>query len=366
MKLLHRFFGPHHHRNAIHNLEYLQSLLSGRPFPVWAYILLTRKCNLTCSYCYVTEDKLKEMGLSTPKKEMDLSELKYTVDKLASMGTRWISFFGGEPTLRKRELLKVIEYASKSKQIFTQLPTNAFLLKDETYVENLGQAGIGLIDVSLDSVARFDASKKDLYHREEVFETLFRGRERHRYGIKTNLVLTKGNLDQLTPVMDFADRHNIIISIRLAFRPPIKPTGWKEETDVFFSSDPEDVKMVDDAANTILQRKADGIVTTEPNEYYHAMKRHVRGEAGIWKCDAGKHHLTIDSDGAIMQCSVLLDGLGTTVFELDKRYFEKLENAIEDNLRKCNDNCLAAAYFCSRHYRNNPTSIFAQGFLEKL
>lgn len=305
------------------------------------------------------------MGITAPSKEMSLPELKVAVDKLASLGTRWISFFGGEPTLRRPELLGAIEYASKSKQIFTQLPTNGFFLKDKTYVDDLGRAGVNLLDISLDSLTRFDVSKKDIFHREGLFETLFHGRDKYGYGIKTNFVLTKQNINQLEPVLEFANRNDIMISIRLAFRPPIRPSRWKEEADLYFDDNPNDIGLVDKAVETILKWKEGGCVTTEPSAFYRAMKKYVRGESKIWACDAGKNHITIDSDGTVMQCAVLLDGLGITVFDLDQGYFEKTRTIVKKNLAVCNDDCLAAAYFCAQHYRKHPLSIFRQGFLAK-
>lgn len=345
------------------NMNTAASLLLRRPFPLWAYILLTRRCNLPCSYCYVTKAKFKQFGLKGASEEMTLTQLKQAIDKLFELGTRWVSFFGGEPTIRRNELIGSIEYASIEKGMFTQLPTNGLFLKDESYVDDLGSAGIDLVDVSLDSLARFDASRKDFYHRQGVFETLFEGRKKYGYAIKTNFVLTKVNIDQLVPVMNFAHLNHIMLSIRLVFKPPVRPLGWKEEENLYFDKTRQDVRLVDEAVNTILKKKAAGYVTCEPNELYDAMRKYVRGQPALWKCDAGKYHLTINNDGTIMQCAVLLDMLPMHVSELDDRYFEKIEARVKKNLAICNDHCLATAYFCSQHYRTDPISFFEQGFL---
>lgn len=303
------------------------------------------------------------MGLDGASNEMTLTQLKQAIDKLFELGTRWISFFGGEPTIRRNELIGSIEHASMKKEMFTQLPTNGLLLKDQSYVDDLGRAGIDLLDVSLDSLARFDSSRKDIHHRQGLFETLFEGRKKYGYAVKTNFVLTKANIDQLIPVMEFANQNNIILSIRLVFKPPIRPPAWKEEDNLYFDNSPDDIRLVDEAVNIILEKKAAGYVMSEPNEFYDAMRKYVRGQHSLWKCDAGKYHLTVNNDGTIMQCAVLVDMLPMHVSELDERYFERIESEVSKKLAMCNDNCLAAAYFCSQHYRKHPLSFFEQGFL---
>ncbi len=360
-----RFFSSRNRKKAIGCLQAMEKLLLGRIFPLWAYILITRRCNLSCSYCYVTEDHLKKMGLKYPQKELNLSQLKQSVDKLHEFGTRWVSFFGGEPTVRRKELVGIVEYASKEKNIFTQLPTNGFLLGDKSYVDELGCAGIDLIDVSLDSLFRFDLSKKDLFHRPDLFENIFEGREKYGYTIKTNLVLTKTNVDQLEPIMEFANDNNVLLSVRLALNPPIPPQGWTGDCGFYFTDREEDHQIVDRAVDYVLRKKDEGYVTTEPAEYYQTMKNYIRAVPGVWKCDAGKYHLTVDSDGTLMQCALLLDGLGLNILDLDKNYFSDIESKVKSNLTQCNDRCLAAAYFCAQHYRKNPLSIFKQGFLQK-
>jgi len=216
---------------------YVQSLTSRNPFPVWAYIFMTRDCNLACSYCYVTKAKFEEMGIKGASDDMGIDELKQAVDKLLELGTKYVSFFGGEPTVRRKELVEIIRYASFEKDMFTQLPTNGTLLAREGYIDDLGRVGIDLMDVSLDSLGRFDSSKKDLYHRESLFDNLLEGREKHSFAIKTNYVITPKNPEQLEGILEFGRSNRIIVSIRLAMKPPITPPDWTEPQSTYFSSD---------------------------------------------------------------------------------------------------------------------------------
>ena len=342
---------------------YTQSLISRNPFPVWAYIFMTRDCNLACSYCYVTKTKFEEMGIKGASDDMNIDELKQAVDKLWGLGTRYVSFFGGEPTIRRRELVEIVRYASFDKSMFTQLPTNGTLLKHEGYINDLGRAGIDLIDVSLDSLARFDESRKDMYHRESLFDNLLEGREQHGFAIKTNYVITPKNPEQLEGILEFGKNNGIIVSIRLAMKPPITPPNWTEPQGIYFSSGGEDTQLIDDLANKIIEKKKEGYAVSEPVEFYEAMKKWIRGEKDFWKCDAGRYHLTINNNGMVMQCALLTDDLGLHFRELDRDFAKKLQRQVDENLARCNDNCLAAAYFCGQHYRRHPQSLFRQGFL---
>lgn len=340
------------------------SIFNKNPFPIWAYIFVTRKCNLSCDYCYITEEKFKEMGIGGASNDMDIDELKKAVDKLWGLGNRYVSFFGGEPTIRRRDLVEIVRYSSFEKQMFTQLPTNGTLLKREGYVNELGEAGIDLMDVSLDSLGRFDQSRKDSYHRESLFTRLLEGRRKHGFAIKTNYVITKKNTDQLERILEFGKENGFIVSIRLAMKPPIIPLNWKEENGLYFSTSPEDVEEVDRIADRVIQRKKQGYVVGEPIKFYEAMKRLVRGEKDFWQCEAGKHHITISNDGMVIQCEMLTDNFGIHFSELTPQYAQNLREQVNKNLARCNDNCLAAAYFCGQYYRRHPLSLIKEGFVK--
>ena len=129
----------------------LPSFLKSRfsPVPLWTHIYVTRKCNLNCKYCFVKDQK---------KTELDGKGLINVIDKLYALGCRFISFFGGEPTIRK-DFVDMVEYANR-KGMFTHMTTNGILLTPD-YINRLGKAGIDIVNLSVDSVFEFDYSNKD-------------------------------------------------------------------------------------------------------------------------------------------------------------------------------------------------------------
>ena len=140
----------------------LFSLIRSRLFeePFWVLFFLTRKCNLNCKYCFVKDNKSKDLSTG---------EVKQVIDKLYSLGIRAIAFFGGEPTIRK-DFCEILKY-SVNKGIFTYFTTNGVLL-DKKYIEKIGETGVDFIELSVDSVFKFDDSKKDYARSKEVLKQL--------------------------------------------------------------------------------------------------------------------------------------------------------------------------------------------------
>lgn len=93
------------------------------PFSVgWA---ITNKCNLQCVHCNMNSGKeLKE--------ELSTGECLKVIDELSLNNVQKISFFGGEPLVRK-DFFEIANYAIK-KGIFVSFTTNGLLI-DENMIE---------------------------------------------------------------------------------------------------------------------------------------------------------------------------------------------------------------------------------------
>ncbi len=79
---------------------------------------ITFRCNLRCLYCASCE---------APHEELDTREVLSGLDALWGLGTRWITFGGGEPLMR-RDMGEILRY-SCSKGYQTYLSTNGWFLK---------------------------------------------------------------------------------------------------------------------------------------------------------------------------------------------------------------------------------------------
>jgi MoaA/NifB/PqqE/SkfB family radical SAM enzyme len=94
----------------------------GRDVPVMMLISLTSRCNLSCSGCYMQQRK----GRDEP--EMRFGELMSVIAQAETLGISVISFVGGEPLLRRRDLFDIVR--SFPRILFT-LSTNGLLIDED-------------------------------------------------------------------------------------------------------------------------------------------------------------------------------------------------------------------------------------------
>jgi MoaA/NifB/PqqE/SkfB family radical SAM enzyme len=91
-------------------------------------------CNLNCNVCYAPKRNIEEIPSD---------ELKETI---RSFDGTYVSLAGGEPTMRD-DLLDIIRFTIKNKKI-PVLVTNGIKLADMSYVKNLEDAGLRLVNFS--------------------------------------------------------------------------------------------------------------------------------------------------------------------------------------------------------------------------
>ncbi len=121
--------------------------------PMYAQVVITDDCNLTCTYC----DEYTPGGPSVP-----LHELKARVDKLDELGVLVYDFLGGEPLMHP-DLHRVLAH-TKSKRggsnVVTVITNGFFLTK--AVIERLNDSGLDYVQVSVDSIEPTARSNKSL------------------------------------------------------------------------------------------------------------------------------------------------------------------------------------------------------------
>src|SRR5215472_15583292 len=127
----------------------VRALVSTR-HPFLVHIIPTRRCNLACTYCNEFDD------FSNP---VPLGEMKKRLDILADMGTSIITISGGEPLLHP-ELDDIIRHIRRRGMIAGMI-TNGFLLNQKR-IEELNQAGLEHLQISIDNTMPDDVSLKSL------------------------------------------------------------------------------------------------------------------------------------------------------------------------------------------------------------
>ncbi len=118
--------------------------------PVLAHIVVTRRCNLSCTYCSEFDDF---------SKPVPTAEMLRRIDLLAALGTTVITLTGGEPLLHPD--LETIVQRVRRHGIIAVAVTNGYLLTPER-IERLNRAGLDHLQISVDNVRPDDVSKKSL------------------------------------------------------------------------------------------------------------------------------------------------------------------------------------------------------------
>jgi len=157
-------------------------------------LALTYKCNNRCSHCYNDEAR-REMT------SLDASDWFKVLDKLAYIGVPHIIFTGGEPTLYS-QLARVIEYSDRLGQI-TGLNTNGRRLADAHFVEELANAGLNHVQITLESCkpeVHNCITGQDSFH--ETVKGIENSLTTSLHTI-TNTTLTRKNIHHVDEIIDF-------------------------------------------------------------------------------------------------------------------------------------------------------------------
>jgi MoaA/NifB/PqqE/SkfB family radical SAM enzyme len=120
---------------------------------MYAQVVVTDDCNLTCEYC-------DEYAPGAPN--VPLEELKARVDKLDDLGVMVFDFLGGEPLMHPDlpDLLAHTKAKRRGSNVVTVITNGFFLTK--RVIERLNDSGVDYLQVSVDSIEPIPGSNKSL------------------------------------------------------------------------------------------------------------------------------------------------------------------------------------------------------------
>lgn len=181
----------------------------GEKIPLAVSWALTFRCNQQCLYCGIWQNQCRE--LRTP-------EVLYILEQFKKLGTRWISFTGGEPLLRE-DIGEIIRYAKKS-GIYVSINSNGRLVP-----EKINQLqGADRIKLSLDGPPEINDRVRGQGSFRAVEEAVRICRESNIY-VCLECVLSKDNLKSVDWILDFALAHHL----KVLFQPAIKKLLWTDK-----------------------------------------------------------------------------------------------------------------------------------------
>jgi len=271
--------------------------LVDRHHPILAHVVPMRRCNLACAYCNEYD------GVSKP---VPLPDMLRRVDKLAGLGTDFVTISGGEPLMHP-ELEDIIAHVRRRGMIPT-LITNGYFLSRER-IEKLNQAGLDHLQISIDNVEPDEASMKSLRLLEPKLRWLA---ELRQFTVTINSVIGSGvrNPEDALVVARRAKELGFTTSLGIIHdaNGQLRPLAARE------------MAIYDE-----LTRLA-GFGPMVANRQFQ--RRLALGLPNDWSCRAGSRYLYVDEDGIVHYCSQQRGAPGIplekyTVRDVRREYYTK-------------------------------------------
>jgi len=245
--------------------------LVSKDHPIQVHIIPMRRCNLACAYCNEYDD------FSQP---VSLEEMYRRVDKLAELGATLVTISGGE-TLLHPQLDDIISRI-RSHGIIAGLITNGYLLTPQR-IQQLNEAGLDHLQISIDNVQPDEVSKKSLKVLDKKLLWLKAHAEFH---VNINSVIGAGVKNQWDAV-----------------------TIGKRAVELGFTST---VGIIHDGTGQLkpLAEEAQEVFREMKKLGKHSYARFNQFQNNIalglpnqWRCRAGSRYLYICEDGLVHYCS---------------------------------------------------------------
>ncbi len=284
---------------------------------------------------------------------MDWSIAKQSIDFMHKQGCRVMALMGGEPLLLGDSLIEIIEYAT-SKRMSSYLLTNLSLLSKE-FLKDLITAGVGIIDIAIDSIEKQEGFDKNVEELQQNFDLVLNSR---KYGVhvKLNTVITRENVNDVYQLVELSRSKKMPISLHLIDGPmpqtPQKQYGWLRDNWHFRS---QDYPTIETLSNWLIEKKPEGYPILNPIWYFERMKEMVKdGNHSGWKCQAGQHTLLINIQGKFAPCLALIWQDNEKWGNLKKEKWPLDKEAMEEQLSICNSKCLCCADTLTTHGELHP------------
>ena len=239
---------------------------------VLAHIVPMRRCNLSCTYCN-EYDKV-----SNP---VPVPEMQRRIDHLARLGASVLTISGGEPLMHP-ELDDIIHHIRR-RGMLAGLITNGYLLTAKR-IEQLNEAGLDHLQISIDNVQPDDVSKKSLKVLDKKLQLLA---QHALFHVNINSVLGSGVKNPEDAV--------VIANRALGL-------GFTSTVGIIHDGSGQ-LRPLDPVEHAIYDR-----MKNRSKRSYSKFARFFQdniadGKPNDWRCRAGSRYLYICEDGLVHYCS---------------------------------------------------------------
>lgn len=253
-------------------LRMIARSLASTDHVVLAHIIPMRRCNLSCAYCNEFDK------VSNP---VAIDEMRRRIDHLKRLGTNVVTISGGEPLLHP-QLDDLIRYI-RSRGILAGLITNGYLLTEKR-IQQLNDAGLDHLQISIDNVQPDEVSKKSLKVLDKKLHLLAKHAVFH---VNINSVLGSG--------VKHPEDAIIIANRALAL-------GFTSTVGIIHDGSGQ-LRPLDPIEHAIYDRMKVRNKTSYSRFARFFQDNIADGKPNNWRCRAGARYLYICEEGLVHYCS---------------------------------------------------------------
>ncbi len=240
--------------------------------PVFAHVVVTRRCNLACTYC---------SEFDTFSKPVPTGEMLHRIDLLARLGTTAVTLTGGE-TLLHPDLEKIIARI-RSHGMVAVMITNGYLLSVER-IASLNRAGIDRLQISIDNVNPDDVSKKSLKVLDKKLQMLA---EHAEFAVHIHSVVGAGTTQPEDALAIARRAHTLGLGSSAGI--VHDPTGR--------------IQPLDERSKQVLEEIESFSKPLFSFARHNPWRKNlIEGKPNDWHCPAGGRHLYICENGLVHYC----------------------------------------------------------------
>lgn len=288
-------------------------------------INLTRRCNLSCSYCRIVDNSREKMA-----KELTVDAWKQVISRFVDRGHQHFVFTGGEPFVY-RGLAELIAWTSK--RAMTSLITNTTYFTPERFAS---VADLDFLTFSFDTI---DADSPDFEkHPSPRLGLIAEQCEKYRIRPAAIVTVTSKNVDQVEPMIRILDDHGIRAMLSLIHSDPDPHFDFRNYTPELEFRTEEQLAGLAGLQRRLHALKAEGVGLAESAHYIDNMLGYARGEYQV-DCPAADPFFTVDYDGRIKACH---DTPASPVHALEPGDWETQRREIKSTVKEgcnCYYNC---------------------------
>lgn len=280
--------------------------------PIVTHLVITRRCNLSCGYCF-EYDKVS--------RPVPLDVLKARIDHLAKLRSIFVTLTGGESLLHP-EAVELVRYV-REKGMIPLLNTNGYLLT-KSIIEGLNAAGLYGLQLSIDNAIPNEVSKKSL---KPLMPKLRLLAMHARFRVRVNTVLGSSPPDEAREVA----------RVCMAFGFDTNCSLVRDDTGALIKPDPRTREVYDEirALGRRLPKYMDDDFTQK-----------LLDEGSMeWKCRAGARTFMVCENGLVHLCQPRMNEGAIPLLDYTVEDIRRTFNAPKACASKCP---IAYAHHASR------------------